>query len=140
LKHELDAVQVYFWSEVEAFARVFYKPVARQSTQDHAGMQLHLQPAVDRFKAMTDEPKRSEFREKATANDQVIKLQRANPFDKFQLGLRQIIEAMMVLRMADNDKIVSRYMDDKEFSDAAFTVLSNVIYDSIPQTIPPGGQ
>ena len=64
LKHELDAAQVYFWSEVEAFARVFYKPVARQSAQDHAGMQLHLQPAVDRFKAMEDEPKRSEFREK----------------------------------------------------------------------------
>jgi type I restriction enzyme, R subunit len=64
LKNELDAAQVYFWSEVEAFARVFYKPVARQSAQDHAGMQLHLQPAVDRFKAMQDEPKRSELREK----------------------------------------------------------------------------
>ena len=36
LKHELDAAQVYYWSEVEAFARVFYKPVARQSAQDHA--------------------------------------------------------------------------------------------------------
>ncbi len=35
LKHELDAAQVYFWSEVEAFARVFYKPLARQSAQDH---------------------------------------------------------------------------------------------------------
>ena len=255
LKHELDAAQVYFWSEVEAFARVFYKPVARQSAQDHAGMQLHLQPAVDRFKAMDDEPKRSEFREKlngyvniysfmsqvmpygdpalemlysfgrfllphlpldrdtervkigdevglqyyrleriysgeitlregepegvksptdvgtgkakeeklplseiikvlnerfgtnftdedrfffeqirekATANEQVVKLRRANPFDKFQLGLRQLIEELMVQRMADNDKIVTRYMDDKEFGDAAFTVLSKAIYDSIP--------
>ena len=64
LKHELDAAQVYFWSEVEAFAKVFYKPVARQSAQDHAGMQLHLQPAVDRFKAITEDIKRSEFREK----------------------------------------------------------------------------
>jgi type I restriction enzyme R subunit len=255
LKHELDAAQVYFWSEVEAFARVFYKPVARQNAQDHAGMQLHLQPAVDRFKAMDDEPKRSEFREKlngyvniysfmsqimpygdpalemlysfgrfllphlpldrdtervkigdevglqyyrleriysgeitlregepegvksptdvgtgkakeeklplseiikvlnerfgtnftdedrfffeqirekATANEQVVKLRRANPFDKFQLGLRQLIEELMVQRMADNDKIVTRYMDDKEFGDAAFTVLSKAIYDSIP--------
>jgi type I restriction enzyme R subunit len=255
LKHELDAAQVYFWSEVEAFARVFYKPVARQSAQDHAGMQLHLQPAVDRFKAIDDEPKRSEFREKlngyvniysfmsqimpygdpalemlysfgrfllphlpldrdtervkigdevglqyyrleriysgeitlrdgepegvksptdvgtgkakeeklplseiikvlnerfgtnltdedrfffeqirekATANEQVVKLRRANPFDKFQLGLRQLIEELMVQRMADNDKIVTRYMDDKEFGDAAFTVLSKAIYDSIP--------
>ncbi len=33
LKHELDAAQVYFWSEVEAFARVFYKPIARQSVR-----------------------------------------------------------------------------------------------------------
>ena len=27
-------------------------------------MQLHLQPAVDRFKTLHDEPKRSEFRER----------------------------------------------------------------------------
>jgi len=255
LKHELDAAQVYFWSEVEAFARIFYKPVARQTAQDHAGMQLHLQPAVDRFKVMTDEPGRSEFREKlqgfvnlysllsqimpygdpalemlysfgrfllphlpldrdtervkisdevglqfyrlqrissgeialhegdpegvksptevgtgkakdervplseiinvlnerfgtaftdedrfffeqirekATANEQVIKLRRANPLDKFQLGLRQLLEDLMVERMADNDKIVTRYMDDREFGNAAFEVLSKAIYAGIP--------
>ena len=34
--------------------------------------------------------------------------------------------------MSDNDKIVTRYMDDKEFGDAAFGVLSKSIYDSIP--------
>lgn len=263
LKHELDAAQVYFWSEVEAFARVFYKPLARQSAQDHAGMQLHLQPAVDRFTAMTEDAKRSEFREKlsgyvnvysfmsqimpwcdpalemlysfgrfllphlpldrdrervkigdevglqyyrlqrisageislregepvgvksptdvgtgeakeekiplsevikvlnerfgtnftdedryffeqirekATHNEQVIQLRRANPFDKFQLGLRQLIENLMVERMADNDKIVTRYMDDREFGDAAFTVLSKAIYDSIPQVMPLGDE
>ena len=64
MKHELDAAQIYFWSEVEAFAKVFYKPIARQSAQDHAGMQLYLQPAVDRFKAMQDDTKRREFHEK----------------------------------------------------------------------------
>ncbi len=263
LKHDLDAVQVYYWSEVEAFARVFYKPVARQSAQDHAGMQLHLQPAVDRFKAMEDEPKRREFREqlngyvniysfmsqimpygdpalemlysygrfllphlpldrdtervklgdevglqyyrlqriysgeitvregdpegvksptdvgtgkakdekvplseiikvlnerfgtnftdedrfffeqireKATSDEQVVKLRRANPFDKFQLGLKHLLEDLMVQRMADNDKIVTRYMDDKEFGDAAFTVLSKAIYDSIPEDETAGQQ
>lgn len=260
LKHELDAAQVYFWSEVEAFAKVFYKPVAQQSAQDHAGMQLHLQPAVDRFKAMPDDAKRTEFREKlsgyvnvysfmsqvmpwcdpalemlysfgrfllphlpldrdtekvkigdevglqyyrlqriysggielkegeaqgvksptevgtgkakdekvplseiihvlnerfgtnftdedrfffeqirekATSNEQVVKLRRANPFDKFQLGLKQLLEDLMVQRMADNDKIVTRYMDDKEFGDAAFGVLSKAIYESIPTEEPP---
>jgi type I restriction enzyme R subunit len=260
LKHALDAAQVYFWSEVEAFARVFYKPVARQTAQDHAAMHLHLQPAEDRFNAMKDDAERSEFREKlngyvniysfmsqimpygdpalemlysfgrfllphlpddrdttrvkigdevglqyyrlqriyaggielkegepegvksptdvgtgkakedkaplseiikvlnerfgtnfteedrfffeqirekATANEQVVKLRRANPFDKFQLGLRQLIEDLMVQRLADNDKIVTRYMDDKEFGSAAFAVLSRAIYDSIPEAEAP---
>jgi type I restriction enzyme R subunit len=255
IKHELDAAQVYFWSEVEAYARVFYKPLSRQSPQDHAAMQFHLQPAVDRFKALEDDAIRSEFRqklhgyvnlyafmsqimpwcdpalemlysfgrfllphlpldrddervkisdevslqyyrlqrtytgeitlregdpegvksptdvgtgrakeekaplseiiqvlnerfgtefteedrlffeqirEKATANEQVVKLRQANPFDKFQLGLRQLIESLMVQRMAENDKIVTRYMDDREFGEAAFGVLSKAIYESIP--------
>jgi type I restriction enzyme R subunit len=55
-----------------------------------------------------------------------------NPFDKFQLGLRQMIEDIMIQRMSDNDRIVTRYMDDKEFGDAAFGVLSKSIYESIP--------
>jgi type I restriction enzyme R subunit len=255
LKHELDSAQVYHWSEVEAFARVFYKPAPQQSARDHARMQLHLQPAVDRFKAIKEDDQRSEFREKlrgfvgiyaflsqimpygdralemlysfgrlllpllplgpdvgnvnlgdevdlqyyrlqrtfaggivlnegdpegvksptdvgtgkpkeekaplseiikvlndrfgtnftdedrlffeqirekAVTNEQVVKLRRANPFDKFQLGLKQLLEDLMVQRMADNDKIVTRYMDDKDFGDAAFTELSKAIYESIP--------
>jgi type I restriction enzyme R subunit len=255
LKYELDGAQVYFWSEVEAFARIFYKPVTLQTPKDHAEMNLHLQPAVDRFKVIGDEVKRAEFREKlkgyvsiysfmsqimpyadpalemlysfarfllphldldrdtehvkisdevrlqfyrlrriysgeitldegdpqgvksptdvgtgkakeekvplseiikvlndrfgtnftdedrfffeqirqkAVSNEQVVKLRRANPLDKFQLGLRTLIEDLMVQRMNDNDKIVTRYMDDKEFGDVAFTVLSKAIYDSIP--------
>jgi len=255
LKHELDAAQIYHQSEVEAFARIFYKSPTRQTARDHASMHLHLQPAVDRFKATDDESKRGEFREKlngyvniyafmsqimpyvdpalemlysygrfllphlplgrdtehmklgdevslqyyrlqrissggivlregepegvksptdvgtgrateekaplseiikvlnerfgtefneedrfffeqirekATGSEQVVKLRQANPFDKFQLGLRQMIEDMMIQRMSDNDKIVTRYMDDKEFGDAAFGALSKAIYDSIP--------
>ncbi len=255
LKHELDAAQVYFWSEVEAYARVFYKPTARQTAQDHASLQLHLQPAVDRFKALTDEAKRREFREKlggyvniysflgqitpyadrelellytygrfllphlpldrdservklgdeiglqyyrlqrvfsgeialcegepegvksptdvgtgkakdekvplseiiqvlndrfgtqftdedrlffeqiqekARTNEQVIQLRHANPLDKFQLGLRALLADLMIQRMSDNDRIVTRYMDDRDFGEAAFSVLSKTIYESIP--------
>ena len=66
------------------------------------------------------------------ANEQVVKLRQANPFDKFQLGLKQLLEDLIVQRMVDNDKIVTRYMDDKAFGDTAFSVLSKAIYDSIP--------
>lgn len=256
LKHELDGAQVYHGSEVEAFARVFYKAPEKQAAQDHAQMQRHLQPAVDRFNALADEAKRTEFRdklagyvriysflsqilpygdpalemlysygklllphlrldrdqtrvkigdevglqfyrlqrvfsgeidlkvgeppgvksptevgtgrakeekaplseiiqvlnerfgtnftdedrfffeqirEKAANDEQVIQLRRANPFEKFQIGLRQLIADLMVQRMGENDKIVTRYMDDRDFNAAAFDILSRTIYDAIPE-------
>ncbi|HPS79751.1 MAG TPA: hypothetical protein PLS53_16450, partial [Thermoanaerobaculaceae bacterium] len=64
LKHELDQVQVYHWSEVEAFATVFYIPPEQQSSGDHARMQRQLQPAVDRFRGLDDDEARQDFREK----------------------------------------------------------------------------
>ncbi len=64
LKHELDQTQTYHWSEVEAFAKVFYKPLAQQRPRDHADMERWLQPAVDRFKGIQDEEARQEFRDK----------------------------------------------------------------------------
>jgi type I restriction enzyme R subunit len=262
LKHELDAFQIYYWNEVEAFARIFYRTPDKQNPADHAHMQRHLQPSVDRFKAMDDEERRSEFRDKlssyvkvysflsqimpyvdpdlellysfgrlllphlplerdgstvklgdevglqyyrlqrvfsgaielregegdygvksptdvgsgkakdekaplseiievlnnrfgtnftdedrlffeqikerATNNPEVVRLRQANPFDKFQLGLRRMLEDLMIQRMSENDKIVTRYMDDKSFEDAAFAVLSRVIYDAIPEMIGKG--
>ncbi|MGC8774808.1 MAG: type I restriction endonuclease subunit R [Chlorobaculum sp.] len=258
LKHELDAAQVYHWSEVEAFANVFYRSPENQRAADHAILQRHLQPAVDRFKAIENEEQRSAFRdklngyvkvysflsqimpygdpdlemlysygrflvphlpldrdsgkikladevslqyyrlqrvfsgaielheddgeyggvrsptevgsrkakdekaplseiidvlndrfgtdfkeedrlffeqikEKAVNTPEVVRLRQANPFDKFQLGLRKLLEELMIRRMGENDKIVTRYMDDKAFEDAAFAVLSRVIYEAIPE-------
>ena len=52
----------------------------------------------------------------------------------------------MVQRMADNDKIVTRYMDDKEFGAAAFTgaVLTpgafwQLIVGALPRELVPLG-
>jgi type I restriction enzyme R subunit len=253
LKHELDEKQVYHSSEVEAFARVFYKNAEQQNVSDHAHMQRHLQPAVDRFKAISDEDKKLEFRdklsayvrlysflsqivpfadpelemlysygrfllphlqlgqgekvrltdevdlqyyrlerafsgainlrdgdiegvksptevgtkkakdekallseiidvlnekfgtefteedrlffeqirEKATKHPKIISTALANPLDKFELGIRKLIEELMIQRMGENDKIVTRYMDDKDFQSAAFSVLAREIFKSI---------
>jgi len=60
LQHRLDAAQVYFHTEVEEFAKIFYKPKAKQTTQDQAEMYRHLNPAVDRFKGLAEE-KQEEF-------------------------------------------------------------------------------
>jgi type I restriction enzyme R subunit len=254
MKHELDQCQIYHWSEVEAFARIFYRQPDRQNPADHAHMQRHLQPAVDRFKAIEDDAARTSFRDKlggyvrmysflsqilpyadadlemlysygrfllphlpldrdnsvvkignevelqyyrlqrvssgsielkagepegvfsptavgtgkakeeqaplseiihvlnqrfgtafteedqlffdqikarATSNSQVIQTAMANPLDKFQLGVRKLIEDLMIQRMAENDKMVTRYMEDAEFQRVAFPVLSTEIYEAI---------
>lgn len=254
IKHELDQMQVYHWSEVEAFARIFYRQPERQNPADHAHMQRHLQPAVDRFKALDSDDLRTALRDKlggyvrmysflsqilpytdpdlellysygrfllphlpldrdntvvkigsevelqyyrlqrgssgaielkvgepegvysptdvgtgkakeekaplseiiqvlndrfgtafteedrlffdqikarATANIQMIQTAMANPLDKFQLGVRKLIEELMIQRMTENDKLVTRYMDDGDFQRTAFPILSKEIFEAI---------
>jgi type I restriction enzyme, R subunit len=254
LKHELDQAQVYHWSEVEAFAQVFYKPTERQGAADHAHMQRHLQPAVDRFMAIADETKREGFREKlsgyvkvyaflsqivpyadrdlellysygrfllphlpldrdtttvkvadevalqyyrlervfsgaitleegeaqyvkspsevgtgkaqddkaplseiievlnerfgtafteedrlffqqikekACNSQQIVQTAMANSLDKFELGIRKLIEGLMIERMSENDKIVTRYMADQDFQNSAYPILAREIFEAV---------
>jgi len=254
LKHELDQAQVYHWSDVEAYARIFYRPAECQKAADHSQLQRYLQPAVDRYKDISDVEQRVEFRdklngyvklyaflsqivpyadpelemlysygrfllphlpldrdnevvklsdeltlayyrlervhsggivvqegdpegvksptevgtgisneekvplseiievlnerfgtnlseedrlffeqikEKAANDPQIVSTALANPLDRFQLGIRKLIEELMVQRMTDNDKIVTRYMDDPEFQDAAFPPLAGAIFKAV---------
>lgn len=253
IKHELNAMQVYFWSEVEAFAQVFYKDLNKQNPTDHARMQKYVQPAVDRYKSLEEEkaklfrdkitsfvnayaflsqiipygdsememlysfsrfliphlPRERDYeivkpeddvslqyyriekvtsgsivleegepygvkgitesgtgksedekkplseiievlntkfgtdfseedrlffeqiKEKAIKDTKIVQTAEANTLDKFQLGIRKIIENLMIQRMSENDEIVSRYMEDIDFQKAAYHVLSEAIYKKI---------
>lgn len=250
LKHELDELQVYHWSEVEAFARIFYRPRDLQNAADHAHMQRHLQPAVDRFKVL-DEETRDTFRdklnayvrmyaflsqiipwadpdlemlysfgrflklpreasgfvtitdevdleyyrmerifsgaidlgqgtaegvksptavgtsrvkdapvplseiidvinqrfgtefneedrlfllqikEKACSDARIVQTALANPLDKFQIGIRRLMEDFMMQRMAENDAIVTRYMADEMFQSTVFAGLAREIFQAV---------
>ena len=55
----------------------------------------------------------------------------ANPLDKFELGVRKLIEGLMIERMAENDKIVTRYMADREFQGSAFPILAREIFEAV---------
>lgn len=68
LKHELNERRIYEWSEVEAFAKIFYKLPSRQNSRDHSGINRWLTPAKDRFNALSDDDEgKWEFREKLTS-------------------------------------------------------------------------
>ncbi|MGM0578326.1 MAG: type I restriction endonuclease subunit R [Myxococcota bacterium] len=55
LQGKLDAAQVWHASDVDRFARVFFKPRHQQRPADGAAMNAALDPAVDRFKALDEE-------------------------------------------------------------------------------------
>ena len=253
LKHELDQAQVYYWSEVEKFAAVFYKVPEDQKPGDHAGMQKCLQPAVTRFAAM-EEDAREEFRDKLSGyvrlytymsqivpygdreqemlysygrfllphlhfdrDDAVVKLDgevalqyyrlerlssgpvqvaegdpryvraptevgtgraqdpevplseiievlnerfgtqfneadrlffqqikekacndetivetaRANPRDRFELGIKSRLDELMIERMGENDRIATRYLSDETFRGLALPVLAQAIFEDL---------
>jgi type I restriction enzyme R subunit len=67
LQGKLNAMQVYHQQEVEGFCKVFFKAKANHSPADHAAMNALLDPAVTRFKTITDEKRREEFRGLLTA-------------------------------------------------------------------------
>lgn len=147
-------MQIYYWSEVEAFSQVFYKPMERQNAADHAHMQQHLQPAVDRFKAVKQDEKRQAFRDRLNGYirlyaflSQIIpyadpELEMLYSYGRFLLPHLPIDRdpltikltdnvALQYYRMAENDKIVTRYMADQEFQGAAFPILAQEIFETI---------
>jgi len=67
LKGTLDEKQIYWHSEIEAFANIYFKPVdsqnfAPQRAKDQAKLYAYIDPAVDRFKALATEEIKDEFK------------------------------------------------------------------------------
>ncbi len=61
LQAKLEGEHVFHNTEVENFCRIFFKPKATQTPQDHAAMNSFIDPAVTRFNAL-DEEKQDECR------------------------------------------------------------------------------
>jgi len=72
-----------------------------------------------------------QIKERAYKDEHIIQTAKANPLDKFELGIYKIIETLMIQRMSENDKIVTRYMDDADFQKTIFPILAKEIYKSI---------
>lgn len=62
LKHKLDEKQVYWQSEIEAFANIYFKPGNRLTLKDQSTLYAYINPAVDRFKALETEDIKDEFK------------------------------------------------------------------------------
>ena len=61
----------------------------------------------------------------------------ANPLDKFSLGIRKLVETLMIERMGENDALVTRYMSDPEFQETAFPILAREIFEAVGASASP---
>ncbi len=66
LKHELDQMQVYHWSEVEAFTQAFFSAGSGGVQSIHVRLAGLMQPTVERFRELDDEGQK-EFRDRLQA-------------------------------------------------------------------------
>ncbi len=65
LKTKLDEYRIYWDTEVENFAKQFFKPTKRQGGIDFGTLNSYLDPAVDRFKSKTKD-EQEEFKSTLT--------------------------------------------------------------------------
>jgi type I restriction enzyme R subunit len=72
-----------------------------------------------------------QVKEEAKADSDVRQKATANTFDNFSLAMRQKISDLMVERMEQNQDIVTKYLDEKDFQDIAFRALVKAIYEDI---------
>jgi len=62
LKFKLDEKQIYWQSEVDAFANIYFKPSDNKIIKDQSRLYSFIDPAVDRFKALSTEEEKDEFK------------------------------------------------------------------------------
>ena len=72
-----------------------------------------------------------QVKERAVRDEDVCRLARANPFDKFVLGVHDRIGQLMLQRMSENDALVTRYLDDAEFQQIASKELAREIFAAV---------
>lgn len=72
-----------------------------------------------------------QVKERAVQNKHVRQTALNNPLDKFSLGIREMIGKLMIERMGENNALVTRYMNDAEFQEIAYSVLAREIFESV---------
>ena len=67
----------------------------------------------------------------AVDRDNIRETARANPFEKFSIGIRPQLPKLMIERMADNDTLVTRCLNDPEFQQVVFDGLLRGIFEAV---------
>ena len=62
LKAKLDEKQIYWQSEIDSFANIYFRPSGKLTVKDQSRLYAFIDPAIDRFKALGTEEEKEEFK------------------------------------------------------------------------------
>jgi len=111
LKGRLDAYQVYQWSEVNAFAEVFFKKEGH-TARDQAKLYNWIDPAKDRFKVL-EEPKQDEFKKALTSFVRLYSfLSQILPFQDVELEKLYAYGRLLLIKLPKTDYIERLKLDN----------------------------
>lgn len=111
LKGRLDAAQVYQWSEVNAFAEVFFKK-EEHNIRDQAKLYSWIDHAKDRFKAL-EEAKQDEFKKALTSFVRLYSfLSQILPFQDVELEKLYAYGRLLLIKLPKTDYIERLKLDN----------------------------
>ena len=114
LKSKLDASGIYHESEVDAFAKIFYKPGNQTSPQEQGKLYNHIDPAVDRFKHTQDEEVKDEFKKALTSFVHLYSfLSQIMPFQDVDLEKLYSFGRFLLLRLPKTDTSEQLKLDNE---------------------------
>ncbi len=126
--------QIFMMRDADAGLKAPTDVGTREATDDEAPLSQIIEILNERFGTEftnADQFLFDQFVEEAKRDEETIQRAKANPLDNFELAMRKKIEGLMIDRMDQNQEIVTRYLNDAEFQDAAFRALAKRIYDEI---------
>ena len=113
LKGKTDASNVYFQSEVDGFARVFYRP-GNTSLKDQGKLYGFIDPAVDRFKAIDREETQDEFKNSLTSFVRMYSfLSQIMPFQDVELEKLYSYGRFLLSKLPKTDYIERLKLDNE---------------------------
>ena len=102
--------------------------------EDKAPLSEIIERLNERFGTNFTEADRYFFEQvkaQAVQDERVRETARANPLDKFSLGVRDQISDLMIARMNENDALVKRYLEEPDFQNEAYEVLAKEIFKAV---------
>ncbi|MBM3435796.1 MAG: type I restriction endonuclease subunit R [Bacteroidetes bacterium] len=112
LKNLTDKSQIYFQSEVDGFAKVFYKP-GQSSLRDQGKLYAFIDPAIDRYKEKKEE-EQDEFKKSLTSFVRIYSyLSQIMPFQDVELEKLFSFGRFLLSKLPKSDYTARLKLDDE---------------------------